>query len=279
MLESLLIQIIVTMHEQTERPGWAAIFCPVCRDLRPAAAVRTRQTLVILMGMFTRIWTSRTDLTCPVCSATYRRAWEHPCREADAAAQSVDDIPDPLDLLADVDEDALAELNLRLDLEDRRIHRRLSTSEREQLLAEPFIELEHMGTDGGRMNIPTLTGFAIIGLVLGIPATIIIALSARGWVAPFVAILLCLVLIAFIVYDLGVRSRWRRSDSVYRLLARSLSPLEPSDDELRQVLTTLRVRRAGDAGRFRPAAIRRELNRLARQSLLPQRPTQPAARA
>jgi hypothetical protein len=262
------VYIPVTIQQKRVPAGRAPIFCPVCRQLRAADAVHLHQELVAFIFLSLWRWGRHAELTCPTCRASFPAPADYPC-----TAHAPPEV-DPIDLLAEADDELLEALTARDELEQRRLSGRLAPLERDQLLTEPFRDFQHRASEVMHGRIPTVAGIAIILLLLAIPITIAIFMNAKDVWPPLIALLVCIILAAIVATDFAYFEPRRARSSVYTHLAASLAPLTPSDQELTSLLTQLRSERNALARKIRLSTLRRYLNRA---SLDPRVTAQPNA--
>jgi hypothetical protein len=250
------VYIPISCDKKREPAGRGAMFCPVCRDLCAAEAVRECRAVTAFHFFALWRWGRRCELTCPTCRAVFHRAADYPCI-ADAAPGA-----DPIDLLADADDALIDSITARDDLEQKRRFGKLTRQERDLLLSEPFEAMAHRSGEVLSTRIPTLAGFMIIGLLFAIPITIAVMLSSTDLATRAIALLVCAAMALLLTVDLFIWEPRRDRRSVYSHLARALAPLTPSDDELGAVLLKFQRERNALARAVRLSALRRHIERV-----------------
>lgn len=214
--------------------GYVADYCPLCRakrafelqDVRSAAHV-----YYVSLGSGKLVGHER---KCEECGTSFQA---NPTSYASVSRTRAS--PDELERLTFPNLDAAIKEQVALDERIRR--QRLTPAERQSLIKAPFVYLSPKVER--RFAATQLDARAGIALAAGVALVFLGGLGARQWalVAPELVLLVCVAGgIALVVWQvLASGSRFMRREIV-PVLARSLKPLEPTQEEIELVLKEFR---------------------------------------
>lgn len=206
------------------KPKWVADYCIICRD------IQTHELLPIPKGAQ---FSSYPDIECSACGVRSRVSSSRYLRADTERGESIDD------LMASTFPTLPLECADRVLWEIGAIHGRLTTSERELAIQEPFEAVSYL-TKPKRKNvffiaIGGLFFMALTAALVSILFSSVPALPSDPKTLKNAMIIACLcgAVVPLLISDW--RGRRKAAKKIEPLLARSLHPLNPTAAELRQV--------------------------------------------
>jgi hypothetical protein len=256
--------------EQLDILGRVADFCPICRALRACTVrqtnlVQTRGTVIVGIPFFEQVGSQLLgyDRVCETCNLDLPTALQAYDRIVPAGGDET------VAILMERTNPGLPEkVAGRRHLEQRILAGTLQPEERQALLLEPFHLLDHrlgrvMGRPRARWWTPTMLVLPMIGFLLA---------GLDSWIPQtgreITRVLSVLMIVPSVPYWLGrsLRSMYRSGNvnqlmsiEIDPLLARELKPLAPTEQELEEILATLRTKGLVSGRLLRPARILAEM--------------------
>jgi hypothetical protein len=222
--------------------GRAADFCPFCRGFRPFRIVEVesiRFVYLIQLGGRQIVGRSKICESCALLSPAPLEGYR---------ALSVDPDADLDALIAETNPEIRRNWASRLMLEERIAARKLTSGERSGLLLEPFTmaaEVLERRDQEGRLDVPS--GLGCLGTVL-LPVACMTLLplvwSGSDDAIEIVAVVAGGSCLVFAVLALTTDARRHARRAILPRLIDSLRPLDPSAEEIEQILESHRADRS-----------------------------------
>lgn len=252
--------IVISGKKTTRRRlGWVGDFCPICRELEFQQVTRVSQVPHLYFIPLGRGTIALHEIECRQCQTIFG------VQQVPYIGYARRPPSDIINLISATNPGSIEHHNQRLDLEDRVTQNDLSPHDRLNLIAEPLLALNYIATrKSGKGVVPPGAAICIILLFILIPFTLM------GWFNPnashfgrwmLLGVISILAFGTFLSFWSGGKS-WGRRYLIPRL-ARTLSPLRPSIEELDMVLAELKRQKLIVAKRVRAAELHSAIERLA----------------
>jgi hypothetical protein len=218
--------------------GRAADFCPLCRGFQPFRILQVdsiRHFYALQLGGRTSIGQSKVCESCGLLSTAHPEIYQGLSHDFDADLEA---------LIAETNPEIRRNWASRLILEDRIKARKLTPGERATLLREPFemaSEVLARRNTEGKLDLPSNLG-CLGSFVLPVACLAILPMvwKTSGESIETVAVIVggCCLAFTFLAIVTDARRHARRA--VVPRLVQSLRPLDPSAEEVDQILESLR---------------------------------------
>jgi hypothetical protein len=222
--------------------GRAADFCPFCRGFQPFRILQVdsiRRFYMLPMGGRVAVGQSKVCESCELLSPAPLDGYLALSRDPDADLET---------LISETNPNIRRNWASRLLLEERIAARKLTPGERAGLLREPFemaAEVLARRNSEGKLDLPSNLG-CLGTLVLPVACMMLLPLvwKASGDSIETVAVVAGGCCVAFTVLAILTDARRHARKAILPRLVGSLRPLDPSAEEIDQILESFRQARA-----------------------------------
>lgn len=218
--------------------GRAADFCPFCRGFQPFRILQVesiRRFYAIPLGGRIAVGRSKVCETCGLLSPAPADRYQALSNDPEADLET---------LIAETNPDIRRNWASRLLLEERIATRKLTSGERATLLREPFEmagEVLDRRNVEGKLDLPSnlgCLGSFLLPVVCMVTLPLVWKASSDAIELVTIAVVGCCLVFTFLAIVTDARRHARRA--VVPRLVESLRPLDPSAEEIDQILESLR---------------------------------------